>query len=143
MKCRELMKTELQCATPHDTAASAARRMRENNIGFLPVCDKNNKVVGVLTDRDIAVRLVADDKPASTPVLLIMSKDLISCSPEDGIRHAEELMGLNHKSRILCLDEKGKLQGVISLSDIAQAEEDERAARTLREVSEREAPAIH
>ncbi|MBI3181564.1 MAG: CBS domain-containing protein [Myxococcales bacterium] len=143
MNCQELMKTEVESVAGDDTVGKAARLMRDANVGFLPVCDENNRVLGTVTDRDIAIRLVAEDLPASTSVSDVMTGEVISCRPDDDIRRAEELMGRYHKSRIVCLDAQGRLAGVISLSDIVQAEEDQRAARTMREIAEREAPAIH
>ena len=139
MKCEEIMKRDVECVSPRDTVEEAAVRMRDENIGFLPVCDESTKVLGTLTDRDIAIRLVAARKPASTSVEDVMTHEVVACRPEDDIRDAERVMAKNHKSRILCVDEGGRLVGVISLSDIAQHERGRRASDTLREVSEREA----
>ena len=139
MKCEEIMKRDVECVSPRDTVEDAAARMRDENIGFLPVCDESTKVLGTLTDRDIAIRLVAARKPASTSVEDVMTREVVACRPEDDIRDAERAMAKNHKSRILCVDEGGRLVGVISLSDIAQHERGRRASDTLREVSEREA----
>jgi CBS domain-containing protein len=138
MRAAEIMKSEVECVTPNQSAQEAARMMRDENIGFLPVCDESQQVLGTLTDRDIAIRLVADGSAASTPVEQLMSTDVVACSPDDELERVEELMSQHHKSRILIVDESGRLQGVISLSDILQ-EEIEGGARTLKEVSEREA----
>ena len=89
-------------------------------------------MLGTITDRDIAIRLVAAKKPGTTTVEDVMTREVISCSPKDDIRRAQELMAENHKSRIMCLDTGGRLVGVISLSDIAQHEHGARAAETLR-----------
>ncbi len=133
------MKRDVKCVSPRDTVEEAAVLMRDENIGFLPVCDQSMKVLGTLTDRDIAIRLVAAKKPASTFVEDVMTREVVACRPEDDIRDAERVMAKNHKSRILSVDEGGRLIGVISLSDIAQHERGRRASDTLREVSEREA----
>jgi CBS domain-containing protein len=138
MKCKEIMKQAVECVSPRDTVEDAAGRMREENIGFLPICDQSNKVLGTLTDRDVAIRLVAAKKPGGTMVEDIMTREVVACRPDDDIRDAEKLMAEHHKSRILCVDEDGRLAGVISLSDIAQHERSGRVAETLREVSERE-----
>ena len=138
MRAEEIMKREFECVTPEQTTLEAARTMRDENIGFLPVCDEAQKVLGTLTDRDIAIRLVADDLPASTPVKDLMSTEVIACAAEDDLERVEELMSQNHKSRILVIDGSGQLQGVISLSDIVQVEA-EGAVRTLKDVSQREA----
>ena len=138
MRCEEIMKRDVDCVSPRDTVEDAAARMRDENIGFLPVCDQSRKVLGTLTDRDIVIRLVAAKKPASTFVEEILTREVIACRPEDTVRDAEKAMAKNHKSRIMCVDDGGRLVGVISLSDIAQHDRAGRAADTLRGVSERE-----
>lgn len=139
MRCEEIMKRDVECVSPRDSVEDAAILMKDENIGFLPVCDQSNKVLGTLTDRDIAIRLVAAKKPASTLVEDVMTREVVSCQLKDDIRDAERAMAKNHKSRIMCVDADGLLLGVISLSDIAQHERRGRASETLREVSEREA----
>jgi len=139
MKCKELMKTDVECVSPSDTAQSAAKRMRDANIGFLPVCDASKRVLGTLTDRDLAIRLIAENRPATTRIEEVLTREAIACRPEDDLRKAEELMARYQKSRMMCVDEEGRLVGVISLSDIAQRESGARASQTLRDVSQREA----
>ena len=137
MLCSDLMKTDVECVSPQTWLRDAARRMRDQNVGFLPVCDEQMRVVGVVTDRDIAVRAVADDLPAATPVGEIMTLEVIACRPDDDAREARELMARHQKSRIMCLSESGRIEGVISLSDIAQFDEYV-GASILREVASRE-----
>jgi CBS domain-containing protein len=133
------MKTVVECVSPQDSVETAAQVMRARNIGFLPVCDeKTDRVVGTVTDRDIALRVVAERKPATTRVASIMTPDAVTCRPEDDITTAEELMAENLVSRIMCIDDDGELVGVISLSDIALMD-GENAAKTLEQVSAREA----
>jgi CBS domain-containing protein len=139
MQCQEIMKRNAECLSPSDQAADAARKMRDNNVGFLPVCDDDGKVLGTLTDRDITVRLVADDRPGDRPVEEIMTDEVVACSPEADLGEAMQLMREHHKSRILCTDGDGRLVGVISLSDIAQVAED--SSTTLRDISARESQA--
>jgi CBS domain-containing protein len=141
MRCEHIMKRNVECVSPSDTAQAAAMRMRDENIGFLPVCEKDMKVLGTVTDRDLAIRILAEGRPAATSVRDVMSDEVIACRPEDDLRRAEELMGRHQKSRIMCVNENGVLAGVISLSDIAQQEKASRAAATMRSVSQREAHA--
>ena len=141
MRCEEIMKTNVECVSRDATVVDAARRMRASNIGFLPVCDEAGKVLGTLTDRDLAIRVIADERDPETPVSDVMTREVVACSPGDDLERAEELLGAYQKSRIMCIDAEGHLSGVISLSDIAQYDESENASRTLREVSEREAHA--
>jgi CBS-domain-containing membrane protein len=137
MLCEEIMKRQVECIGLNDTAQSAAQRMLEAGVGFLPVCDQAQKAIGTITDRDIAIRVVARGLPANAKMADIMTREVISCGPKDDIRKAERVMARNHKSRIVCLDEEGLLVGVISLSDIAERDR-ERVGDTLAEVSERE-----
>jgi CBS domain-containing protein len=141
MHCRDIMKRDVECVTPQTTAQDAARRMRDQGIGFLPVCDESRKVLGTVTDRDLTIRVLADARAAATPSGEVLTRESVTCSPDDDLRQAEQLMASHHKSRIMCVDAEGRLVGVISLSDIAQREKGARAAETLREVSQREARA--
>ncbi len=140
MRCAEVMKKDVVCLAPNDSVQVAACRMREANIGFLPICDESGKVLGTLTDRDIAIRVAADDRQASTCwVAEVMSPEVIACRPADELGRAEQLMAEHQKSRMLVTDEDGFLQGVISLSDVARLEGARRTASTIRLVTSREA----
>ena len=145
MRCDEIMKRDVKSIGPDAPVQEAAQVMRDENVGFLPVCVDDNQVIGTLTDRDITIRLVADGQSMTSAVENIMSGQVVNCRPGDDLKQAEELMAENGKSRIIVTDEDGGLLGVISLSDIAQAEESERLAATLRRVTAREAeaPLIH
>jgi CBS domain-containing protein len=138
MLCKQIMKRDIACVTSDDAIQIAAAKMRGDNIGFLPVCDAKGHVVGTLTDRDIALRVVADARPASTLVHEVMTREVIACSPADDVHRAEQLMGRHKKSRIICVDDEGRPVGVISLSDIAQHASSEQTARTMRRVTMRE-----
>ena len=139
MKCAEVMKRTVECLLEDDTVEEAARRMRDANIGFLPVCDRNRKVVGTLTDRDIAIRVAAENLVAGDCVVgRVMSTEIVSCGPEDELAEAEGLMGQHRKSRIVIVDGAGVIQGVISLSDVVDRESPRRASVTMREVISRE-----
>jgi CBS domain-containing protein len=133
------MKSNVECITTKDTVQAAATKMRDDNIGFLPVCDDGKKVLGTVTDRDIAIRACASDRPASsTRISDVMTKEVVACKPSDDITRAQQLMSQHHKSRMLCVDDSGRLVGVISLSDIAQHLAST-SGQTLRDISEREA----
>jgi len=141
MRCEEIMKRDVHCVQPTDPVQAAARRMRDADIGFLPVCDSSRKVLGAITDRDIALRIVADGRPPTTAIGDVMTREVVACAPGDDVRRAEELMGKQHKSRMIVADEEWRLVGVISLSDIAQVEDASRASQTMKQVTEREARA--
>lgn len=139
MLCRDLMKGDVLCITAQTTVAEAAAIMRDEQIGFLPVCDEARNVIGTLTDRDITVRVVAEYEPTDQSVELFMSTDVVTCRSDDDLAIAQDLMGEMQVSRIVCLDEDGELDGVISLSDIAQVGDGIDATATLRSVTVREA----
>jgi CBS domain-containing protein len=138
MRSEEIMKKTVKCSSADETVGRAAKMMREHNVGFLPICDDQKRVLGTITDRDIAIRVVADDKPNGTRLRDVMTTDIISCRPDDDVERAAELMGAHQKSRMLVLDDQKHLVGVISLSDIAQKSSDKSAAKAMRDVSQRE-----
>jgi CBS domain-containing protein len=141
MRLKEIMKTNLSCLTPEDTVQEAATLMREQNVGFIPICDDEKKVQGTITDRDLATRVLADARDPKTKLADCMSTELVYASPDDDLSRAQELMATHRKSRMLVCDREGRIQGVISLSDIAQLSEASNAHHTLQQVSSREARA--
>jgi CBS domain-containing protein len=132
------MKTDIESAWIMDATADVAERMRVRGVGFVPVCNDAGEVVGTITDRDIAIRLVAARLPYGTPVHRVMSTGPVTCSPEDSLAFAEDLMRRAHKSRMICIDDRLRPVGIISLSDVADADYAWRAGRVLRDVSWRE-----
>ena len=138
MLCSELMRLDIECVSPMTSVKEAAQRMRDQNIGFLPVCDERMRPIGTITDRDIAVRVVAEGYPASTPVETFITYEVVSCSPADDVSYARHLMAQNRVSRIICTNRKGRIEGIISLSDIASLDAVD-AAQTLVHVAGREA----
>ena len=139
MLCRDLMKGDALYVTAQTTVAEAAAIMRDEQIGFLPICDEARKVIGTLTDRDIAVRVVADSFSPGEPVELFMTPSVVACRSDDDLSIAQDLMSEMQVSRIICVSENGELDGVISLSDIAQVGDGTDATATLRSVTVREA----
>jgi CBS domain-containing protein len=139
--CEQVMKADVECIPETESVQHAAERMRDLNIGFLPICDAKRRVVGTVTDRDIAVRLVADNRPATAPVREVMTREIVACRPTESIERAEALMADRHKSRLMVIDENDQLKGVISLSDLVLQLDDRRAAEALREIATREARA--
>jgi CBS domain-containing protein len=137
MFCRDVMKLTVECLRPTESVQAAAKRMRQMNIGFLPVCDAGTRVLGTLTDRDIAIRVVAEARTPDTPVAHVMTREAVSCNPDDDIKRAEELMVAHQKSRLLCCDEDGNLVGVITVSDLAGVANGAAVAEILREVTRR------
>jgi CBS domain-containing protein len=143
MLCKELMLSFVYTCHANDSAQHCAAIMREAKAGFVPVVDDEGRVIGVVTDRDLVVRLLAEGRPPGTAVAEAMTgTPFVSVAPEDDVRTAEERMAKEKKSRALVLDPLGRCEGIISLSDIAQREDLDRAGRLLREVSRRESVSI-
>lgn len=139
MRCGDLMSRPIHVCRQDDTAAHCAQTMREHGVGFVPVVDEDARLVGVVTDRDLALRVLADSGPPTTPVREVMTRPIVSCAPDEDLRTAEQRMVNARVSRIVVMTAFERCEGVISLSDIARAEGDERAGRMLREVAAREA----
>jgi CBS domain-containing protein len=140
MRCAELMKQDVIYGRIDQSVRWAAQRMREARIGFLPVVDDEHRLVGVLTDRDIVLRVTAEClDPGLTLLGQVISRDPVTCRPDEPLTAAEERMAEHHKARIPVVDEEGRLQGVISLSDLAQVDLLPQAGAILQKVCEREA----
>lgn len=138
MRCQEIMRKPVQFCQRENTVEVAARKMKESGIGFLPICDAGGKVLGVLTDRDITVRVCAESlSPQDTAVATVMTHEVVACRPTDDILEAERLMAEKHTSRVLVTDEDQRMIGVISLADLAK-NAPEGAVETLRAVASRE-----
>ncbi len=138
MQCQEIMSRRVRWVSEQDSARTAARIMRDEHVGFLPVRDPSGRAVGTITDRDIATRLVAEDWPAGTPVADIMTHEVVSCFATDDIARAEQLMRTKRKNRVLCLDEEGHVVGVLSLADVALHDDGWRTASVVRQIARRD-----
>ncbi len=137
MLCGEIMENNVKFVGQNDDAGKAAKIMRDAEIGFVPVCDpKSSKLVGTLTDRDITIRLVAENKPPKTRVADIMSTHPIFCHADDDVEEARELMEAHQVSRMIVLDENERVTGVISLADITGNDRTARAGETLSEIKQ-------
>lgn len=118
-KVRELMSKQpvkLQGSAP---VAEAARQMRSADVGAI-IVEENSKPCGIVTDRDIAIRVVAQGlDPQKTPVSQICSKDLTTLAPEDDIERAVQMMRQKAIRRVLVVDSQNKALGIVSLGDLA------------------------
>lgn len=132
-----MMTPEVEVVEEGDAVLVAADKMRKTNLGFLPVVDKRGRAIGTISDRDIAIRLVAEDLPSSTAVWTVMTRGVIACRTVDNVNYAAELMAEHGISRIICLDASERPVGILSLSDLAMWGE-EQTGDTLRRVREKE-----
>src|SRR5688572_10438997 len=91
--CHEIMKDEVAHVHVDASVADIAARMRDEGVGFLPICDEQDRVVGVITDRDIVIRVVAKNlPPEKTPVTDVMTREVIACRPIDSLKSATDSM---------------------------------------------------
>lgn len=134
-KIRDIMTDRVECCTLLDNMFEVAVKMKNQNVGAIPIVDQE-RLVGMITDRDIVIRGVAEKNPGSTKVEDIMSSELITISPDASTREAAELMA-DHQIRRIPVVEGDKLVGIVSLGDFAIRElTDDQAKQALSEISE-------
>lgn len=136
MRVSEVMTREVETIPADARLTVAARAMRKHEIGFLPVLE-GGFVVGVLTDRDIAIRAVSEGRdPLFTSVRDVMTPVLIWCYEDDVLTEAAQILEENHVRRILVFDYSKKLCGLLSLDDLAAKMSSDRLLGTvLRKVT--------
>jgi len=133
---REVM-TSNPCSIDADkSVAYAAKMMKEEDVGFAPIVE-GDRLVGTVTDRDIAVKVVAEGRdPESTKVREIASTDLVTIDPQQDLDEALRLMARNKGRRLPVIEEDGKLVGVLAQADVAQEASAEETGRVVEEISE-------
>lgn len=133
MKIKDLMHRDVAILDPSATLEEAAQKMADADVGSLPVL-RRGKPVGVITDRDIVVRALAEGlKPAETTVEAVMTSEIVHCREDDDARDAADLMAENRVRRLLVLNEADELAGVVSLADLSVS--DQEAAQVFERVS--------
>jgi len=129
------MTKNVRTATRDLSLRDVASMMRDGDMGAVPVVD-GGKLIGIVTDRDIVVRGVADGKTADTAIGEVMSTELFSVAPDDFVFEAIRLMGDKQVRRIPVVNADGSLAGIIAMADVALEMEDEKEiAETLEEIS--------
>ena len=134
MKAREIMTASPACCTPESTAYEAARLMAECDCGVVPVVEttESMRLIGVVTDRDLAVRGLAQGKGADAKVRDLMSPDPFCCRPDDNVKDVERAMAERQVRRVPVVDADNRCLGIIAQADLA------RAAREGQGVTEQE-----
>ncbi len=134
-RCREIMTRNVKTANRQMSLREVARLMREGDMGAMPIVE-NDKLVGIVTDRDIVVRAIAEGKNVETQIGDVMTTEIFSAKEDDFVFDAIRLMGDKQVRRIPVITENGELAGIIAMADIALEMEDEREiAETLEEIS--------
>lgn len=135
------MSTDITVCTTDEELVEVASKMKEKNVGVLPVCGSNRELLGMVTDRDLVIRGYANKKSDTAKVNEVMSDELHSTSSDTTVEEASKLMAENQIRR-LPIVENGKLVGIVSLGDLSLEEKsNEAAGRALEEISER--PELH
>ena len=139
-KCSDVMTKNPVVCLPEDTAARAAQLMKRVDVGSIPVIESehSHKLVGIVTDRDLALRIVADSQHAdSVKVGAVMTRDMVTCRNDDNIEMAVEAMAKNQLRRIPVVDASQKLVGIISQADVAtRFDQADETAEMVKEISQ-------
>ena len=132
--------TELMTANPstidaNKPVADAAKMMRDEDVGLAPIVE-GDRLVGTVTDRDIAIRVVAEGKdPQTTPVREIASTNLVTIDPQQDLDEALRLMATHQVRRLPVVEEDGRLVGVVAQADIAREADERRTGAVVEEIS--------
>jgi CBS domain-containing protein len=133
---RDVMTADPACCTPETTLAQVAKLMAENDCGQIPVLDKARKPVGVITDRDIVVRVVADGRnPGDHTAEQYMSKPVVTVRADASLDQVVSTMEDHQVRRVPVVDERGCCAGIIAQADVASTGDAHEVAEMLREVS--------
>lgn len=137
MQCRDIMTKDVTTCMPETTIRQAADLMDDENVGSLPVVE-NGRLIGIVTDRDIVCRVLAEGMDTrTTTVREAMSEDIVTCGPDESVVEAIHKMGEHQIRRLPICDSNGRIRGIISLGDLAlEAENDQEIAKALEHISE-------
>jgi len=134
---RDIMTKDPVTVRADDSAQKAAGLMKDNHVGPIPVLDQERKLIGMVTDRDLAIKIVAEGKPADTKVSDVMSRDLFTCGPDDNVKEAIRTMETHQVRRVPVVDDQGHLLGIVAQADLAtKTQKPERVAKTVESISQ-------
>lgn len=136
MQAQDIMSADPVCVTPQTSMEEAARLMKDHNVGVLPVVSEegSRQLVGVITDRDITVRHVAEGHSSpDCPVSEAMSENVKTCRTDTAVEDVMETMGREQVRRIPIVDERGSLVGMVSQADVVLEARDEKKAEEMVE----------
>lgn len=134
MKIRDVMSKDVQVARPGDTIQEVAKRMATGDFGFMPVAD-GDRLIGAITDRDIAVRAVAGGAAPTSAVVEYITRDPHTVRDTDDLKSVLDSMGSKQIRRLPVLDKNDRLVGVVSLGDLSTRVKERYAGETLEDIS--------
>lgn len=139
-KISSVMTPQPECCTPDDSVIEVARVMEMRDVGVVPIVESQDtrRLVGVVTDRDLILRVVAQGRDPNVVVNVreVMTPEVVTCTPDDELLHAEDLMKQHQVRRIVVIDEQGAVVGIVSTADLARAADDIQIGDTLKSVTE-------
>jgi CBS domain-containing protein len=136
MKLKDIMTREVEVIHPDDPLQVAAQKMRDRDIGFLPVCD-GDRLIGVVSDRDIIVRVIAEGRdPKAVMGRNLVTAPVIYCFEDQDVDEAAQIMQENQIRRLVILNRDKRLVGVVSLGDLAMNRSADQSGEVLQSVSE-------
>jgi CBS domain-containing protein len=130
----EVMTHDPRSLTPESTVEEAARFMRDDDVGSLPLVE-GSKCVGTVTDRDIVLRVVAESRPLNTPVGEIAARQVVTIDPNQSVDEAMRLMADHQVRRLPVCGEDGSLVGIVAQADIARFASEKRTGETVEQIS--------
>ena len=141
MRVKQIMTPDPARCTPQTTARQAAELMRDNDCGSIPVVESTTsaRLIGTVTDRDLAIRGLAEGKGPDTPVRDLMTPDPVTCVPEDEVEDLRQVMIERQVRRVPVVDGDGVLVGIVAQADIAREEgaaSDREVGRIIEAISE-------
>ena len=138
MRAKEIMTRNPRTVTPEAHLTEVARLMKTEDVGIIPVVDGGSQnLVGVVTDRDIALRVVAEGRdPNTVSVREVMSTNVRTCREDDSVDDVMDVMGKEQVRRIPIVDERGSLVGIVAQADIVRKANDRKAEETVERISE-------
>ena len=138
---KDIMTADVEVVSPDTTIREAAQRMRDLDVGSLPVCD-GNRLLGMVTDRDITIRATAQGMdPTTTHAFEAMTQGIVYCFEDQQVEEAAKLMGAKQIRRLPVLNRDKQLVGILSLGDLSvEADKDVMAGQTLEKISEPSTP---
>lgn len=134
MKVRDVMSKDVQVARPGDSLQDVAARMSAGDFGFMPVAE-GDRLIGTITDRDIAVRAVAGGAACTSPVVEYISRDPQTARADDDLKTVLDAMGSKQIRRLPVLDKDDRLVGVVSLGDLSTRVKEKYAGEALEDIS--------
>jgi CBS domain-containing protein len=136
MKLKEIMTHDVEVIHPDDSLQTAAQKMRDRDIGFLPVCD-GDRLIGAVTDRDMIVRVIAEGRdPKAMMGRNLATAPVIYCFEDQSVDEAARIMQENQIRRLVILNRDKRLVGVVSLGDLAMNRPPDQSGEVLQSVSE-------